>query len=323
MNFFLLFIFCLNIQAQENFLQKYVHSDLHNAKIGAVKLSPDGTKVVTGMANSFSVKLWNTNTGEVLSELSSFDPSVNVVDFSPDGKYVAIGTWGYNPVVVIWDIESDIIKHKITVHTAEQSFNAYADVEAVAFSRDGKILLTGTDQGTPPLKAWDVETGENLHLFDDYGVPTYSLDFSSNGQYILTSSHLLDLMSGEIIHRFYPFPHFIKEDKVISFEAGNIWNTVNEELIQKFPPIEGKVLSLSKSRSLFLLSENAEGVNIGKIPESKIPFISTKINSAFSTGDISSDDQKIVLVRENVAFLYNLSDFVSHIPSAIQYDNER
>lgn len=75
--------------------------------------------------------------------------------FSPDGRLLA-GVAGSsatphdaNHEVPVWDLETGRLRHTLTGHEDE--------VGAVAFSPDGRRLVTGADDGT--VRVWGVATG--------------------------------------------------------------------------------------------------------------------------------------------------------------------
>src|SRR5262249_39838640 len=87
-----------------------------------------------------------------------------------------------------------------------RTFSGHTEIiESVAFSPDGKTVLTGSRDGTARL--WDVQTGANLHTL------SYQLDwvgdaiFSPDGKTILTggldgTAQLWDVQTGKRLHIF-------------------------------------------------------------------------------------------------------------------------
>ena len=88
-----------------------------------------------------------------------------------------------------------------------QQFFGYTDqIWAVAFSPDGKYVLTGSWDGTARL--WDAQTGRELQSFTSaYHANIEGVAFSPDGKYVLTGSadnaaRLWDARSGQQLHIF-------------------------------------------------------------------------------------------------------------------------
>jgi WD40 repeat protein len=91
--------------------------------------------------------------------LETLDSAASVVEFSPDGRLLALGSWGG---VVLWDVAG----HR---ETARFERHASHGELAVAFSPDGRTLLVADDGSTgghpaqeSVLRFLDVATGREL-----------------------------------------------------------------------------------------------------------------------------------------------------------------
>ncbi|MYF97562.1 hypothetical protein F4212_00290 [Candidatus Poribacteria bacterium] len=115
-----------------------------------IAFSPDSTILVNG--NHEGLVLWNiTSTG--LQELGPINNSRRAFSkglvVSPDGKTVIDSSAsGRNDVIRLWDIDSGLKLDTLSGHTWS--------IPSLIFSHDGKILASGSADGTVLL--WDWET---------------------------------------------------------------------------------------------------------------------------------------------------------------------
>ncbi len=180
--------------------------DEHVAAINAVAFSPNGKYILTGSADSTS-KLWNIETQSVLNTFDGHKGVITSVAFSPDGKKVVRGSTDSS--IVITEIEPFINPPKRkqdyivssksltvkkterqnvvydSVNTIEQRFNnEIAAVTSVAFSPDGKKIVTGCTDFT--AKVWDLHSGHFKSFVEHFDVVT-AVAFSDDNT-IITSS---------------------------------------------------------------------------------------------------------------------------------------
>ncbi len=94
----------------------------------------------------------------------------------------------------LWDVE------KLScIYTFEGHNNG---VWSVAFSPDGKSLVSGSEDST--VKLWDVEKLRCLHTFEEHNNGVWSVAFSPNGKVLASSSEdetikLWDVGTGECL----------------------------------------------------------------------------------------------------------------------------
>lgn len=139
-------------------------------------LAPDGEHFVTCHQDG-ALRLWRTDTVEVVRELPGHDVQVMWVAFTPDGRSVLSsaedgsaricgidGTPG--PVLVGHD----------------------ASVRRIMPSPDGTRIATGSDDGTAAL--WDARTGERLASMDQHSGRVTGVEFSPDGALLVSWSRM-------------------------------------------------------------------------------------------------------------------------------------
>ena len=138
--------------------------------VTCVSISGDGGRVVSSSIDEL-VKLWDTKTGDLLhvfkGHKSWIHSVANSLAISVDGKRIASG--GMDKTVRLWDADTG----REVARFDDQSH----EVQAVAFSRDGKLLASG-DQSQTMIR--DIATGRILHTLKGPGV--FALAFSRDGK---------------------------------------------------------------------------------------------------------------------------------------------
>ena len=130
----------------------------------SVAFSPDGNIIATPSDN-YTVQLWNTNAGKHIRTLTGHTSTVLSVAFSPDGNIIAtasgnvsiagteIKEWErIDNTVRLWDTNTGKLVNTLTGHTD--------DVNSVAFSPDGDIIATSSDDDT--VRLWDINGGVRI-----------------------------------------------------------------------------------------------------------------------------------------------------------------
>ncbi len=121
-------------------------------------------------------RLWDEN----YQERMRFSPHETVASasYSPDGKWIATGSWDHS--VKIWEVSTGKVIHKLEgEHTGA--------VNSVTFSNDGTQLLTASDDGTAIL--WNIESGKAVRKFEGHSDSVLAATFSHDGLLIATASN--------------------------------------------------------------------------------------------------------------------------------------
>jgi WD40 repeat protein len=124
--------------------------------------------------------------------------------FHPDGHTLASGHWNN---VTLWDVRTGVRLALLIGVQRPVDANGYQRdgryMCGVGFSRDGKVLAAGSDDGE--LQVWEVGTGKLLHSlkigWSDVSNPAFSPDgkLVAAGTYADGTVSLVDVQSGKIL----------------------------------------------------------------------------------------------------------------------------
>ena len=172
----------------------------HADSIESLAFSPDGRYVVS-IDNDGVLKLWDVSSER---EIRTFNvPSGSIYDmysvaYSPDGKHiVSSATLTTSYAVILWDVSSGRKVRTFQGHDRK--------VNVVAFSSDGKYVVSGDHGGT--IKLWDVSSGREVQTFIGHGGYVESVNLSSNDKYVVAAGehdiiNLWEVSSGNVIKTF-------------------------------------------------------------------------------------------------------------------------
>ena len=114
----------------------------------------------------------STENAEILSP-------VWALEFSPDGKSIAVGKYQW---VELWDLETQKMTHAYEPHAGR--------VRCLKFSADGKMLYASGGQAARngEIRIWDVATEEPINTFEIHADTIESISISPDNAKLLTAS---------------------------------------------------------------------------------------------------------------------------------------
>ncbi|KAJ5710327.1 WD40 repeat-like protein [Penicillium malachiteum] len=144
----------------------------------AVAFTPDGKTLAFCSANE-TIRLWDLTASEITQNHNSdgFEPPVQIMTFSPDGLFLASGSYD-SPVVRIWNVKESPIAWTFNEHSAA--------INSLAFSPDNRVLVSCSADNSARL--WDLTTRTLLHTIDSHSGSVSSVAFSPNGQLLASCS---------------------------------------------------------------------------------------------------------------------------------------
>jgi eukaryotic-like serine/threonine-protein kinase len=154
----------------------------HNDAIRSVAVSPDGARIVSA-GDGTPVRVWDVATGRESFHFPGHELLVFSAAWHPDRPRIATaGSDGRKQAVKVWDASDGKVFYEILVGR-DSSAGPY---QAVAFSPDGRYLVTGKLEGV--VQVWDAETGELVGTLGTHEREIRGLVFSKDGRHLATAS---------------------------------------------------------------------------------------------------------------------------------------
>jgi eukaryotic-like serine/threonine-protein kinase len=187
--------------------------------INSLAIAPNSANAAT-VDNRGTITLWDIRAGKALNVISNRQYSLQSVEYSPDGKLLAVTGGSKNNEVVV-ELRDAVTGQLITSLAGHTRY-----VTAVAFSPDGKFLATGSEDRQ--IKLWDVSTGrERLTIEGDNG-SVRSVAFSSDGNRLISEGNgnrasVWDVSTGKQLLKIesYAMAKFSPDGKLIATGSTN------------------------------------------------------------------------------------------------------
>jgi WD40 repeat protein len=179
--------------------------------INSFAFSPNGKLLAFGTKDGL-INFFDVRSGKKIKHLQeSVQEEVNVVAFSPNGKILASGSrYSTEPQfqnmspLYLWDVQSGKKLKALQGHTNH--------VFALAFSPDGKILASGSDDKT--IRLWEIPSGEIIKELEGHSHFVTSIVFHPKGNLLASGSwdktvRLWDIHSAKEIKQLIGHSHYI------------------------------------------------------------------------------------------------------------------
>ncbi len=258
----------------------FVRGAEHLDEVYAVDFSPDGTRFISGGADS-TVKMTRTTTGDELFSVTHGDWVEDLI-FGPDGSWFAVAADDNS--VWVWDAETGIERLRM-------KHENYAQKVEINTSGDW-IASTGYDE---TVRIWDAASGSEMMQIplDARGA---ALRFSADGTRLIIGDHKGNLALWDISYLLarlnsIEFPESVQEAR---FSPSGEWLVANTDQKNALILSVEQLLDMNTGSEGTVIIE-AEGLTYGV--------------------DISPDSQWIVLAEqdEKRAILYDVAEETSRI----------
>jgi WD40 repeat protein len=143
-------------------------------KVLAIACSPDGSKIVSGLANGI-LRVSDSRTGAELATLEGHSDRVNSIAFSPNGAQLVSGSDDRS--IRIWDMR---------MNKAISVMQSHSKVMSVAFSPDGGQVVSGSSDKT--VRIWDVQSTKQIIVLQGHHKSVFSVSFSPDGALVVSGS---------------------------------------------------------------------------------------------------------------------------------------
>ncbi|MGE0130210.1 MAG: caspase family protein [Blastocatellales bacterium] len=187
-------------------------------------LTPERSMRVDGLA-------WSADGRMLASSQIETRPGVNINNIAELDSFS--GMFSYS--IKLWDAAAGRELRSMAGHTA--------NVQAIAFSPDGRLLASGGDDAV--VKLWDTATGREIATLGGHSLGVKALTFSSDGKLLVSgsddgSARLWDVKSGEALAT------------LVSLNGGADWLVVTPDgLFDGTPGAWGQILWRFSPNNIF------------------------------------------------------------------------
>ncbi|MEO1785302.1 WD40 repeat domain-containing protein [Thermodesulfobium sp. 4217-1] len=253
----------LNINCENVFKESLVNSGILS----------NNSKLLATLRNKNKIKIINTQSNSIIQEFAIKDESINTLCFSPDQRFLILG----GSTLRIWSIDKEIIvksvfpEHPVSfvavspnsdliafsqkvrdniilsimdLNTKEvkRKFDGLNNVNSLVFSPNSKFLFVGSTKKDPLIRAYSVDTGNQVFSYQTNYIDVNDMCISSSG------THLFFGGSDEKIYVFD-----LRKTKIIKILNGHY------DIIKK--------ISISENDRFLISSSNDERLCVWKVAD--------------------------------------------------------
>lgn len=230
----------------------------HSDQITALAISPDAEILVSGGGiEDGSIKLWNLKTGELINTFQKKEGMIPSLAITPDGQTLASARrgegLGFVSEITLWNLETGKQLLQFDVENLTLS---------LAFSPNGKLLASGSEDGT--IHLWNWQSGEIRHILQ-HPQSLRALAFNQDGQVLVSESfaetiNVWNPQTGELLSTPVANSQPVFVNALALHPSGNIlasalgpygrlglWNLQTGELMTTLTGFSGSIFSLGFS----------------------------------------------------------------------------
>lgn len=233
----------------------------------AADIRPGFDIVATGGPSKL-LKIWNTETGELVKSVKKHTDWITALDVSADGVLIASGD--RNGGVWVWESESAAEFHTLRAHQA--------GITATAFRADSNILATASEDGT--VRYWEMNGGSEVKKIDAHPGGVTAFAFARDGSSLTAGRDM--------------------KAKLWKPDFGHA-----RDIVQKLPALptavaldaEGKRAFVGDALGTIRVYQTADGKPVGEIAANP-PTVETRIQTL--SADLDRQEDEIAALEQVV-----------------------